>query len=84
MTDFVRQFAEEAAPFFDQNSWKWHTVGIPTADDIERCARQLLEEAVEDGEISSGRITATVEPNGDKRLSLIVGRSKDVLVTANG
>jgi len=81
--DFVRQFAEEAAPLFQENHWTWTGIGVPTVDAIERCARHLLElDGQQSGSTSTGRIEATVEPSGEQRLTITVGREKAVLLSA--
>ena len=82
-TDFVRQFAEEAAPLFQQNHWQWTGIGVPTVDDIEKMARGLLREVFQDeGDgVSSGRIVATVGRGGVQRLHIPVWRSKEPLVS---
>ena len=75
--DFVRQFAEEAAPLFQENYWTWSGVGVPTADDIEKFARILLEDAKDcGGSMGSGRIEATVESSGEQRLTISKWRDK--------
>ncbi len=69
-TDLVRQFAEDVAPLFHHHRWTWTGYGVPSIDDVEKFVQALLDEVKEGGVIGSGRIVATVEPTGERRLEV--------------
>lgn len=59
----IERAAEDAAPLFAANRWKWHSLGpgIPQVSDIRRLLREFadnLNDAPECSRVASGRLVA--------------------------